>query len=573
METYDLEFLINLLYEYNYVKKTDKCFDVNDITLDDIKDIDNIKIIPPPNKINAYINQIFNIDINYIKKYGQDYVFSRVGPLNTTISIRPYISDESRNDVNSEDNKNKQISFILSDLVTKKLTRHILLPILNIDIPLKNLIPFLQKYPDLELNKSNSKYLSISISERFFKMMTLDEYLTETNLKIMKPTDFLNIIFQVIHALAVIRNKYPKFNHNLLNTESISVYVTDKNDHEFIYKYDDKNIKINSCGVIIKIGNFNLAEINSTNNDDVKTFMNSLLANNNVKEYLKKNSTIENFIIEYINMKPEQIMKNQKFINQIGAGKSKKIVQDLIDDDTKIDFIGGRRKLFMSNREINNKNTTSISEDDKTVKPEQKQNTKTEQNQNTKTNTTGINKIASAFGINNNEISNLNQTSPQNLPLVTPDMESNINSSNTGSMPMQGMPMQGMPTQGMPMQGMPMQGMPGMMPMQGMPMQGMPMQGMPMQGMPMQGMPMQGMPGMMPMQGMPMQGMPMQGMPMQGMQPDMMQGMQPDMMQGMNQMSNVPPMSMISSFNGTQTQEGGKKKSKKTKKSTDNFFF
>ncbi len=69
MSNYDIDYLINLIYEFYYLKNSDKCFDIIDIEPSDMDNIDNVKIIPIPNKVNSYINQIFNADISYINKY------------------------------------------------------------------------------------------------------------------------------------------------------------------------------------------------------------------------------------------------------------------------------------------------------------------------------------------------------------------------------------------------------------------------------------------------------------------------------------------------------------------------
>ena len=94
----DIEYLINLVYEFYYVKNTTKCINTLDITLDDCKDISNIKITPSVDKVTKYINNIFNTDINYIGKYQQNYVFTRIGQLNTTITLRLYQDNDSIDD-------------------------------------------------------------------------------------------------------------------------------------------------------------------------------------------------------------------------------------------------------------------------------------------------------------------------------------------------------------------------------------------------------------------------------------------------------------------------------------------
>jgi hypothetical protein len=240
MSNYDLDYLINIAYEYYYIKKTEKCFETSDIELSDSLKLENVKIIPSQNKMNTFINQIFNTNINYLTKYEDEYIFTRIGQLNTTISISIYSDEESIKDMEYEKNKHKQYTFLLSDLVTKKLTKHILLPIMNIDIPIKNLLPFLEKYPDTKMLQQHiNGILSVNISERFFKMMTLNDYLSK-NINSLTEEEFMSIIFQVIHTLAIIRQKYKNFTHNLFTAENIFGYILDKDDHKHEYKYNNK---------------------------------------------------------------------------------------------------------------------------------------------------------------------------------------------------------------------------------------------------------------------------------------------------------------------------------------------
>jgi hypothetical protein len=367
MSQYDLDYLINLAYEYYYLKNADKCYEKFDIDISDSKVMSNIKLVPPPDKVNFWINQIFNTDINFIEKFEEKYLFSRIGPVNTTVVISMYPDTESRMKIDSDYNNDQQMSFLLSDFVTKGLTKHILLPILNIDLPIKNLLPFLQKHQQTEnLWTHTNEYVSISIYERFFKSMKLEKFLSKTNVENMSEEDFYNLVFQVVHTLAIIRKKYPKFNHNLLNTSSIDVYLVEKGKHLAEYVYDNTIINLKSNGVVVKLSNFYLTEVESDNSDDIKTFLNSLLNNSNVKEYLKNYLTIQKFIIEYINMKPEQIMKNHNFINQIGAGNSSNPSQlnqkiNLLSDESQ-NLIGGQRTLFMYNKNLNHTNSHSDSQ-------------------------------------------------------------------------------------------------------------------------------------------------------------------------------------------------------------------
>jgi len=343
-----LDYLLNLAYDFFYLKNNDKCYDIIDINLDDINDVSNIKLVPVINKINSYINHIFNTNVNYIGKTNDKYIFSRIGPINSTITIKLYQNDEMMNDLLSEDNNNKTMNFLLSDFVTKKLTRHIILPIFNIDISVKNLLPFLSKFPETsKLQNAVNKILSISITERFFKTMTLNEYLNKNPTKINDQL-IMTIIWQVVHTLFIIRQKYPKFNHNLLNINDITVYITDK-DHNYKYFVYDNEFDISNNGITIKIGNFELAEVVTKNNDDIKTFINSLLNNDSINEYLKKYPKIKKIIIEYIFINPEQLMTDKIFIDYFNKNETKnKNIQlssnNLIESQQ---IINGIRKLYM----------------------------------------------------------------------------------------------------------------------------------------------------------------------------------------------------------------------------------
>ncbi len=462
---YDLEYLIQLLYEYYYVKdkNNNRCIDTIDIDLNDIDKVENIKIVPQLNQINSYINQIFNTDIRFLHKSDQYYVFQRIGPLNTTIYLKLYQDDNSRNDLSSEDNNNKRISFLLSDLVTKKLTRHILLPIMNIDIPIKNLLPFIQKFPELsDLTKHNNSIASISIFERFFKTMSLFDYFNEQNLQNMTVDDIKNIFFQVIQTLTTIRSIYPQFNHNLLNLNTIMVYVTEN-------------------GVITKISNFDIAEIKSLNSDDVKTFIESILNNDNFQKYFRNKLILEKFIIEYINMKPEQIMKNSTNSHE----QPKRITAE----------VNGSRRLFKLRNDKKDQESSESDLSDNNTSPDydrtlHKLKSKRSKSKKSKRSKPQRQSLAQVLGMNQNE---MDMQGMNNLPNYDISQISGLQGMPQSAMPgmpnMPNMPnMSNMPNMpGMPnMSNMPQSAMPGMpnMPQPTMPQPAMPQQVMPQQVMP-----------------------------------------------------------------------------------------
>ena len=78
-----------------------------------------------------------------------------------------------------------------------------------------------------------------SISEHFFKMMTLEDYINK-NSDLINEKFIMCILWQIVHTLAIIRQKYKNFNNNLLNIVSTNIYVTDNNKHNTKYEYNGK---------------------------------------------------------------------------------------------------------------------------------------------------------------------------------------------------------------------------------------------------------------------------------------------------------------------------------------------
>lgn len=347
---YDIDYLINLAYEYYYLN-LDKCYTKTNISLDDINNINNIKFTPKKSNISLYINQIFNTNIDFLYKQEHTYYFIRHGPINTLIKLRVYPNIKLMNNINFDINNDLKISFLLSNLLTDKKTINILLTIFNIDLSIKNLIPFLTKSNLMnDFTDSIDKYASISICENFTEMISLNELFNKY--QDIKPMEFLSIIFQVIYTLVLIRKSYPNFSHNLLNIYNIYIYIN-QSSNNIIYKYNNINYNINNK-YIIKIFNFELSNINSNINKDISTFFNSLQKNLIIKKYLENNLYLKKIIIESINMIPEDIMQYNNFLNNFTINKL---------DDSNINYnasaknkviIGTRILASFKNNRLNN---------------------------------------------------------------------------------------------------------------------------------------------------------------------------------------------------------------------------
>jgi hypothetical protein len=94
----------------------------------------------------------------------------------------------------------------------------------NYDIEVLNMPGYLgcnKTQQGRDMIKSMSKY-------QLHWPMTLSEYFDtykDTNIKSWKSKDYIALIFQIIHTLAVIQNKYPNFRHNNLNIKHMDGYI------------------------------------------------------------------------------------------------------------------------------------------------------------------------------------------------------------------------------------------------------------------------------------------------------------------------------------------------------------
>ena len=293
-----MEKKINLLYNFLYNKSFNNCFIIDKIKLGEIK-IDDIKLTDEK-EINECIDELNKgrftyIDYNekdiliYLKRYSDSF------PL--TIKIGIYSNDI--NIINNSSNNDALFSYLLSQLVLNKKTIHILLPIVNLDVPfdkIKNLIKNIPIYKSLEEKiefDEIKNIFSVRVREHFFKSKLLSEYLSE-NKCFYKP-----LLFQIIHTLAIIQKEFPGFRHNNLTPENILIYLKKENLSDNVYEYENNKWIIPNIGFDIKIANFEksvlpnmygiliqrdtdvpyITEINEY--FDLHTFLNLLLNGNN----------------------------------------------------------------------------------------------------------------------------------------------------------------------------------------------------------------------------------------------------------------------------------------------------
>ena len=293
-EKINLLYKINLIYNFLYNLTYLNCFKIDKINLGEIG-LDDIKLVDEK-EINEYMDDLNKSTFSYLKYNEKETLiyFKRYSDSYTvTVKIGTYTNDINK--LNNSCNNDALFSYLLSQLVLNKKTIHILLPIVNFDVPFEKIDNLIKNIPVYNLLKGKIEFneikniFSVRIREHFFTSISLEEYLSE-NICLYKP-----LLFQIIHTLAVIQKEFPGFRHNNLTPENILIYKKKKNLSNNVYEYDDKKWVIPNIGFDIKMTNFEKSCIPKTYgimnqrdtdvpyitefNDyfDLHTFLNSLI--------------------------------------------------------------------------------------------------------------------------------------------------------------------------------------------------------------------------------------------------------------------------------------------------------
>jgi hypothetical protein len=310
-----MEEKINLLYNFLYNNSFQNCFDIDKvylgkININDIKITDSKEVNELFDELNeakfSYMDYDEKENLIYLKRFSDSYP--------VTVKIGTYQSNI--NELNNSSNNDSLFSYLLSQLVLYKKTKHILLPIINFDIEFDKIEPLIKSIPiyskikeKVEFEEVN-KLMSIRIKEHYFKSKLLKEYIEENQ------CDYKPLLFQVIHTLAVIQKEYPGFRHNNLTIDNILIYIKKEELSENYYEFDKDNWIIPHIGFDIKIFNFekstipnyyeisqrdtNVPYITETNDYfDFHTFINSLIEGSS-KMSLKKNNTCNLETIKFL---------------------------------------------------------------------------------------------------------------------------------------------------------------------------------------------------------------------------------------------------------------------------------
>ncbi len=262
----EIETKINMLYDFIYSKSYKENMeefkiDEENISIDDIKikyEGDNYEDILTELFSGKFKMMDFNENTNnlILKRYNDN--------LSLSLFITPYdiTSDitSDLDDLNNINNNDSLFSYILSSLILSKKTKHIALPIINIDVKFSQMNDIMRPYEDVykkfvDMIKQEkiSDILSVRVKENFFKSVLLSEFIQSSE------CNYKNLLFQLIHTLAVLQKAYPVFRHNMLNPSNIYVYL--KKGETDLYEFNNKTFHVPNNTFEIKITNFFVANI------------------------------------------------------------------------------------------------------------------------------------------------------------------------------------------------------------------------------------------------------------------------------------------------------------------------
>lgn len=296
---YDLEDKINLIYNYLYNINSKNCFSFDKIILGKVG-MDDIKIPVTNTDDDKDSIEFYNLTkkeildgkfklINYNENTNQVFLKKYSNQFPITIKISFYPTEKEINSFNSNINNDSLFSYLLSQLVLSKKTKHILLPIMNFDSVLseiESIIPddITQKIKEDINNGKITENCCLQLREHFFKTENLEEYLKSNS------CSYKILLFQIVHTLAIIQKEFADFRHNNLTSDNILIYR--KKDSESYTEYDGLNGEkyyIPNKGFDIKIGNFEMAVL-------PKFYGLSNISNANIKYADKPNAYYDLFI-------------------------------------------------------------------------------------------------------------------------------------------------------------------------------------------------------------------------------------------------------------------------------------
>ncbi|AYV77405.1 MAG: hypothetical protein Dasosvirus2_1, partial [Dasosvirus sp.] len=220
---------------------------------------------------------------------------------------------------------NVAMMYMISELVVNEKFRHSVLPVMMFDIPTQNLfssIPDFQKHMDSEKIQQDNKQMYCLVTEHFFEMVTMSEYLN-SHANTMNSKKWKVLFFQIIYAIYKLQERFDNFRHNNLNLNAIKIYLKETNSTKtYNYKVGDSKFIIPDQGFDIKITDYDY----SNTNDYVK---NIITSNNLVNPY---------FDVHFVFYEIQQWITGHKIIDQV-PDDIKQFLRLLVPDEIKVVLI------------------------------------------------------------------------------------------------------------------------------------------------------------------------------------------------------------------------------------------
>jgi hypothetical protein len=226
-------------------------------------------------KIYDFGNIITQIggQLSYIKSGTTGHTFKGEGAnIEYAVKVVAYPKKEKYgniNDVRRPENAELLMIKTLSELIVKKYTPHIVLPIGTFNTDIKTFVGLVESNV---IDKSNKHY------KEFIERYKKGEYFNEVSILISEwanrgdlldfirkhyqdftPMHWKVIFFQILSVLAVIQNKYPAFRHNDMKANNILIHKMNKINGEFRYRVEKTNYIVPNIGYQIKLWDFDFA--------------------------------------------------------------------------------------------------------------------------------------------------------------------------------------------------------------------------------------------------------------------------------------------------------------------------
>lgn len=292
-----LEVRLTTLYDKVYNKDSNECYKFLPIIKKNIKLID----LKEPNKFDE--SEVWDAKFEYIGFCNQRWDFKRTSNIfPCTVSIGKYKPNINVNDISNL--YTIAMPYMLSELVINDGIKFILLPLMYFDTTLEKIKNIKVIYDKIKNDVSENDKLYVFITEHYFKLRNLDDYLLE-NID-MTETDWKVLCFQILYAITKIYDHFKNFRHNKLNLQAIKVYHKKKTNEINNYKVGSVNFNVPDTNFEIRISDFDYSNIsdiiqnNNTNKINDNPYYDIHYIFSSIYLFIKKHmKNIPNYLINF----------------------------------------------------------------------------------------------------------------------------------------------------------------------------------------------------------------------------------------------------------------------------------